>query len=230
MPPKVDIGSHKDLITGLIQQKRKQEDIRALLRDTHSINIGRTAFQSRLREWGLQNKAQKAQKAAVIQARVLELLPVCNPKETLAVLAKDGFPTSNRTLQRIRKRLGVRLRVKKLSTEGAEQARDTIDEDQACQAQIDAQIDAQIAAEEAVQRDTEFATPSRVKKARKETQSVSPAISPPSLPVKFTSSRTTPTTAPRKGQGQRGARSRVSKQTHNTASTRGRQSQQKRVS
>lgn len=208
MPPKVKIDDHKDLITGLIQQKCKQEDIRALLRDTHSINIGRTAFQSRLREWGLQNKVAKANKAAVIQARVLELLPVCNPKETLAELAKDGFPTSNRTLQRIRKRLGVRLRVKKIPIDRAEQALDIIDEDQVCQAQIDAQIDAQIAAE-AAQLDTEFATPSAAKGVRVARYTASPVVSSPSLPVTATSSMTEATTTAIRAQRERGARSRV---------------------
>jgi len=224
MPPKVDIDDHKDLITGLIQQKHKQEDIRALLHDTHSIDIGRTAFQSRLREWGLQDKAAKASKAAAIQARVLELLPVCNPKETLAVLAKDGFPTSNRTLQRIRKRLGVRLRVKKLPKKRAEQVPDIIDEEQAFQAQIDAQIDAQIAAEEAAQRDNKFATQSAAKEAREVRQRVSPVVSSPSLPVAATSSLTTPTTPPIKGQGRRGASSRVSKQAHTPVSSQARRS------
>lgn len=228
MPPKVDIDDHKDLITGLIQQKRKQEDIRALLRDTHSINIGRTAFQSRLREWGLQDKAAKANKAALIQARVLELLPVCNPKETLAVLAKDGFPTSNRTLQRIRKRLGVRLRVKKLPIERAEQSPDIIDEDQACQAQIDAQIDAQIAAE-AAQHDTEFASPSAAKGEMVARQRASPVVSLPSLPVTAAFSLAEPTTTLMRDRGERGARSRVSKQARISASSPARRSQRKRV-
>ncbi|KAJ5993267.1 hypothetical protein N7451_008991 [Penicillium sp. IBT 35674x] len=224
MPPKVEIDDHKDLITGLIQQKRKQEDIRALLRDTHSINIGRTAFQSRLREWGLQDKAAKASKAAAIQARVLELLPVCNPKETLAVLAKDGFPTSNRTLQRIRKRLGVRLRVSKLQTERAEQASVIIDEDQACQAQIDAQIDAQIAAE-AAQRDPVFATPSVAKGVRIARHAASPEVSSLSLSAIATSSMTEATRA----QGERGARPRVSKQARLPLTRLARRSQQRRI-
>lgn len=227
MPPKVKIDDHKDLITGLIQQRFKQEDIRALLRDTHSINIGRTAFQSRLREWGLQNKAAKASKAAAIQARVLELLPVCNPKETLAVLAKDGYPTSNRTLQRIRKRLGVRLRVKKLSIERAQQAPELIDEDQACQAQIDAQIDAQIAAE-AAQLNTEFATPSAAKELRIARHTASPVVSSPSLPVTATSSAPSSTTAIW-AQGERGARSRVSKQARMPVSEPARRIQRERI-
>ncbi|KAJ5785519.1 uncharacterized protein N7503_010731 [Penicillium pulvis] len=225
MPPKVEIDDHKDLITGLIQQKCKQEDIRSLLRDTHSINIGRTAFQSRLREWGLQNKLAKANKAAAIQARVLELLPVCNPKETLAVLAKDGYPTSNRTLQRIRKRLGVRLRVKKLPIERAEQAPDIIDEDQAYQAQIDAQIDAQIAAE-AAQRDIESSSPNAAKGVRIATHTTSPVVSSPSLPVTTTSSMMEPTI---RAQGERGARSRVSKQAHMPVLRPARRTQRKRI-
>ncbi|KAJ5537047.1 hypothetical protein N7513_010233 [Penicillium frequentans] len=228
MPPKVEIDDHKDLITGLIQQKCKQEDIRALLRDTHSINIGRTAFQSRLREWGLQNKAAKANKAATIQARVLELLPVCNPKETLAVLAKDGYPTSNRTLQRIRKRLGVRLRVKKLPIEQAERSPDMIDEDQACQAQIDAQIDAQIAAE-AAQLDTQLASPNAAEGGREASDRASPVASSPSLPVTASSSMTEPTTMMIRAQGERGARSRVSKQARLPVTKPARRSQRRQI-
>lgn len=114
MPPRIDLFAHKELINELIQQQRTHDDIRAILRDTYQLYIGRTAFKSRIQEWGLQgpsSTASKARKSAAIQERVDELLPRFNSRAIHTILEDEGLTTSDRTLQRTRKRLGVNLRL-----------------------------------------------------------------------------------------------------------------------
>jgi len=106
MTPRIDLDAHKALILQLIRQQHTQEDIRAILRDAHGINISRTTLQSRIRGWDALGS-----KVAAMKQHVTKLLPTYNPKESGAILHAAGLQKSSRTLRRIRKRLGVKLRV-----------------------------------------------------------------------------------------------------------------------
>ncbi|KAJ5544008.1 hypothetical protein N7494_005287 [Penicillium frequentans] len=106
MTPRIDLDAHKALILQLIRQQHTQDDIRAILRDIYGINISRTTLQSRLRGWDALGS-----KTAAMKQHVTKLLPHYNPIESRAILHTAGLQKSERTLQRIRKRLGVKLRV-----------------------------------------------------------------------------------------------------------------------
>ncbi|KAJ5918505.1 hypothetical protein N7466_010497 [Penicillium verhagenii] len=110
MPARVGlIDPFQTQITELVQQGRKQPEIISILKDTHNLTISRSTLQHRLKEWGLY-KPQLPNTAA-IEKRVRELTGTHNSSEILTVLEAENLPTSNRSLQRIRRRLGIKLRL-----------------------------------------------------------------------------------------------------------------------
>ncbi|KAJ5953241.1 hypothetical protein N7454_000137 [Penicillium verhagenii] len=110
MPTRIEsIDPFQAQITELVQQGRKQPEIISILKDTHNVTVSRSTLQHRLKEWGLYNP--RPPNTAAIEKRVRELTNTHNSSEILTVLEAENLPTSNRSLQRIRRRLGIKLRL-----------------------------------------------------------------------------------------------------------------------
>ncbi|CDM35782.1 Ribonuclease H-like domain [Penicillium roqueforti FM164] len=120
MPPRIDLEPYKGEIIDLISHKTTHEDIIALLQEKYQILIGLTTLKSRLREWQCPVRTQKAD----IHDLIEELLPRHNTQDILKILAREGTPSSERTIRRVRADLSIKLR---LSPEEREQQRDDIE-------------------------------------------------------------------------------------------------------
>jgi hypothetical protein len=113
MPPFIDLNPHKDEILTLLSEKITHEAIRTLLQDKHHIKTSRSGLKNRLREWHSTHPTPTSTltRRFDIQDRVLELLPVYNTSEILAILDKDGTPSSIRTVRRIREDHKIKMRL-----------------------------------------------------------------------------------------------------------------------
>jgi hypothetical protein len=106
---RIDLDPYKDEILDLLAHETTHEVIRTLLQDKYHITISRSGLKNRLREW--QSTRSTLTQRSDIQDRVRELLPRYNTKEILTILDKEGTPSSERTVRRIRDDLGIKLRL-----------------------------------------------------------------------------------------------------------------------
>ncbi|KAJ5087943.1 hypothetical protein N7456_011559 [Penicillium angulare] len=106
--PRIDLEPYKDEIVELFPNASHKEIIDHLQKK-YDIVISRTTLKDRLRAWELLRPSPNIQ--SKIRDRVKELLPLFGTKDILKILADEGTPSSSRTLERIRRRLGVSLRL-----------------------------------------------------------------------------------------------------------------------
>jgi hypothetical protein len=104
MPPAVNLDPYKEEIIGLAQD-HSGEEIRSILLSNHGISVTSRTVNKRLQEWGARSSSHTIND---IEQRVYDLHCLSlNTEEILLVLEKDGTPSSERTIRRIRKRRGI---------------------------------------------------------------------------------------------------------------------------
>ncbi|KAJ5759103.1 hypothetical protein N7520_006259 [Penicillium odoratum] len=103
--PTINLDPYKDEIIALLNEGKSARDLMIMLKERHDVTIGVSTIKKRLQKWEI----VCSRKTDTVQNRVAQLLPRLNTKEILDVLQKEGMPSSARTLQRIRRRLGIRL-------------------------------------------------------------------------------------------------------------------------
>ncbi|KAJ5646493.1 hypothetical protein N7490_002865 [Penicillium lividum] len=105
--PTINLDPYKDEIIVLLSEGKSAQDLMIMLKERHNVTIGISTLKKRLQKW----EVVRSRQSDTVQNRVAQLLPRLNTKEILEVLQEEGTPSSARTLQRIRRRLGIRLRV-----------------------------------------------------------------------------------------------------------------------
>lgn len=112
----LDLDKHKSEIISLYSRPTSTKDISTILKDTHGISVGSKTLQRRLQEWGVRQRAVRgAPEREEIQRRVNTLIrdDKLRTREVLRILDEEGKSVSERTLRKIRKQLGIVLRVDK---------------------------------------------------------------------------------------------------------------------
>lgn len=112
----LDLDKHKDEIISLYSRPTSTKDISIILKETHGISVGSKTLQRRLQDWGVRQRAVRgATEREEIQRRVNTLIrdDKLRTREVLRILDEEGKSVSERTLRKIRKQLGIVLRVDK---------------------------------------------------------------------------------------------------------------------
>ena len=111
MCPQLDLEPYRREITQLAGSNCSHEAIRIFLLHTHGVCASTNTISRRLQSWGLRTRRLYLP-AGARDAIVCELLRLSlSTEEILMILAKKGMPSSERTLRRTRKKLGIRLRI-----------------------------------------------------------------------------------------------------------------------
>jgi transposase len=126
--PSLDLDSYQEKITELINSNYTNEDIRVFLLNTYGISTSANTIRRRRDAWGLRTPRAYLLKGTPDEITrnqvVYDLLQLSlSTDEILLILQKMGIPSSERSLYRIRQKLGVRLRVND-ATERIAQERD----------------------------------------------------------------------------------------------------------
>lgn len=112
----LDLDKHKVEIISLFNQHTSTTAISKVLKDTHGISVGAKTIHRRLLDWGVRQRAVRgtAEKEQ-IHRRVNTLIrdDKLRTRDVLRILEEEGMPISERTLRKIRKQLGIVLRVDK---------------------------------------------------------------------------------------------------------------------
>ncbi|KAJ5110306.1 hypothetical protein N7532_002951 [Penicillium argentinense] len=119
MVARIDLDPYKDDITNMIRRGESDEAISTALLNDHGIIVSGRTIGYRLVEWGSRRPVQSPEAEATDRLVVKLYKMALNSDEVLQVLAKKGKAISSRTLRRIRKRVGIRIRC----DEPAERAR-----------------------------------------------------------------------------------------------------------
>lgn len=112
----IDLDRFKAEIISLYSQSNDTQSIATILKDTHGISVGARTVQRRLLEWGVRQRADKdTAKSEALQRRINTLIrdDKLRTREVLRILEEEGMAISERTLRKIRKQLGIVLRVDK---------------------------------------------------------------------------------------------------------------------
>jgi hypothetical protein len=120
MPPYINVEPYRAEILQLLSQNITQKAIRAMLLENYQVSLSRNSLTNRLREWQHPPRTKRSD----IYDRVQELLPRHNTENILRILAAEGTPSSERTVDRLQSDLGVKLR---LSPQEREQQLDDIE-------------------------------------------------------------------------------------------------------
>ncbi|KAI3171846.1 hypothetical protein CBS147317_1275 [Penicillium roqueforti] len=115
MPPRIDLEPFKSEILDLLSQNTTYKAILAILKQKYHISTGLSTFKSRLHDWQWESPRTRRSQ---LQDRIEELLPRHTTSDILTILNKDGTPSSERSVRRVRADLGIQLR---LSREEREQ-------------------------------------------------------------------------------------------------------------
>lgn len=114
--PSVNLDPYQEEITRLVNSSYTNEDICAFLLNTHGISTSATTIRRRRDAWGLHTPRAYHPKGTPDEINrnqvVYDLLQLSlDTHEILRLLQKMGIPSSERSLCRIRQKLGVKLRV-----------------------------------------------------------------------------------------------------------------------
>jgi hypothetical protein len=111
MTPPINLQPYRQQITELAIAGESATAICDVLLHTHSVTVSIRTINSRLNDWGI-HRPTVSKEAQATEQLILDLYQLClNTNEVLHILQKNGKAISERTLRRIRKRLGIRLRV-----------------------------------------------------------------------------------------------------------------------
>jgi hypothetical protein len=110
MTPRIDIDPYKDDITNMARRGESDRAISTALSNNYGVTITGRTIGNRLVEWGIR-RPSRSPEAEQIDGLVMQLYKMAlRSDEILHVLKEQGKATSSRTLRRVRKRLGIRLR------------------------------------------------------------------------------------------------------------------------
>lgn len=115
MTPRIDLGQYQAEITNMARRGESDKAISIALANSHGVTVSRRTISYRLVQWGI-NRPTNLQRIRSSEEENLDRLIIqlytmsLSSNDVLRVLHKQGSTISERTLRRIRKRLGISLR------------------------------------------------------------------------------------------------------------------------
>lgn len=107
MTPPIDLDPYKDEIINMVRRGEANGAILTTLANDYGISVSLRTLKNRLGQWGIRRSTQDA----ALDRLVLQLYTMAlSSDEVLRVLQEQGNTMTERTLRRIRKRLGICLR------------------------------------------------------------------------------------------------------------------------
>ena len=110
--PSIDLSLYKDLIINKFQDGISAFDISELLLAQHHISVKPRTIQRRLLEWQV-SRRPKCDDNPQLRCRIAVLFYQCclSDKNIIRVLQKEGYCVTPRSLERIRKAMGIKRKV-----------------------------------------------------------------------------------------------------------------------
>ncbi|KAJ5775039.1 uncharacterized protein N7511_000050 [Penicillium nucicola] len=108
----INLDPYKDEIISLFFHGVSSEAICHTLEGHHNIQVKERTIQSRLRKWGIRKRHQKTTSDEALHSRIKMLFMEerLTDKAMLRVLQQEGYGISERTLRRLRFKLGLHAR------------------------------------------------------------------------------------------------------------------------
>ncbi|KAJ5902662.1 hypothetical protein N7495_003190 [Penicillium taxi] len=113
MPPRIDLEPHKEEIITAFQGGKSAPDIRTDLKQKYGLNTSTRTLRNRLQVWGIRQRTVTRIDDVNLHERVRALYSTTtlSTKQILRVLADEGLHISDRSLGRLRRQLGIQLRI-----------------------------------------------------------------------------------------------------------------------
>lgn len=111
----INLDPYRDEIISLFQHGISSDSISRTLESRYNIQVRERTIQSRLRKWGVRKRHRTTTADEALHARI-KLLFVhdrLTDKAMLKLLRQEGYDISERTLRRLRFRLGLHARAER---------------------------------------------------------------------------------------------------------------------
>ena len=108
----INLEPYRDEIIALYYHGISSDSISRTLESCHNIQVKERTIQSRLRKWGIRKRHQTTTGDEALHARIkmLFIQDRLTDKAMLNMLRKEGYDISERTLRRLRFKLGLHVR------------------------------------------------------------------------------------------------------------------------
>ncbi|KXG51475.1 uncharacterized protein PGRI_094870 [Penicillium griseofulvum] len=109
----INLDPYRDVIITLFHHGISSDSISRTLESCYNIQVKERTIQSRLRQWGIRKRHQTTTGDEALHARIkmLFIQDRLTDKAMLDILHQEGYGISERTLRRLRCKLGLHSRV-----------------------------------------------------------------------------------------------------------------------
>lgn len=109
----INLEPYRDEIVSLYQHGVSSDSISRTIEARHDITVKERTIQTRLRKWGIRKRHRTTTGDEDLHARIkiLFLQNKLTDKAMLELLQQEGYGISERTLRRLRYKLGLHVRV-----------------------------------------------------------------------------------------------------------------------
>lgn len=109
----INLEPYRDEIVSLYQHGVSSDSISRTIEARHDITVKERTIQTRLRKWGIRKRHRTTTGDEALHARIkiLFLQNKLTDKAMLELLQQEGYGISERTLRRLRYKLGLHVRV-----------------------------------------------------------------------------------------------------------------------